>query len=109
MIIARLLAILLLLWFPCVSQSERRIVTGVVTDKRGNALPGAAVELEDTHSLLIVSYITDKQGRYHFSQLFGDVDYTLKAKYRSYWSKEKRLSKFNSAKRAEIDLVIPIE
>lgn len=44
-------------------------------------------------------------GRYHFRQLHDDIDYILKAKYRNYWSKPKTLSKFNSSKQAEVDLV----
>lgn len=90
-------------------QEEVRSVTGVVTDKRGNALPGAAVQLENTVSLSVTSNITDKNGRYHFNRLADDIDFTLKARYRTYWSQRKKLSKFNSSKHPEIDLVIPIE
>jgi hypothetical protein len=102
-------AMLLLAWFPCLPQLELRSVTGVVTDKRGNPLPGAAVQLENTNNLSVRSYMTDKDGRYHFTGLNDDIDYTLKAKYRSYWAKPKTLSKFDSSKNPELDLVIPIE
>ncbi len=90
-------------------QEQTRSVTGVVTDKRGNALPGAAVQLENTVSLRVTSNITDKNGRYHFNRLADDIDFTLKAKYRNYWSQRKKLSKFNSSRHPKIDLVIPIE
>jgi len=100
---------LLLAGFSASPQFETRPVTGVVTDQRGNALRGAAVQLENTVSLLVVSYITDQDGRYHFSGLHDNVDYTLKAKYRSWWSKPKRLSKFDSSKQPEVHLVVPIE
>jgi len=56
-----------------------------------------------------MSYITGNDGRYPFDQLYGDVDYTLKAKYRSRWSKRKTLSNFDSWKQREVDLLIPIE
>jgi hypothetical protein len=105
----RLSIILLLFGLPSLPQSELRGVSGVVTDKRGNTLPGAAVELENTNDLSIVSYITGNDGAYHFTKLHDDVDYTLKAKYRKYWSKAKTLSKFNSSKHPKIDLVIPID
>jgi hypothetical protein len=105
----RLVVLLLLVGSSCLPQGELRSVVGVVTDRKGNALPGAAVQLENTASLLIMSNITGKDGRYQFNQLSGDVDYTLKAKYRNYWSQRKKLSKFNSSKHPEIDLVIPIE
>ncbi len=102
-------AMFLLLWLPCQAQTVMRSVTGVVTDKRGNTLPGAAVQLENTVNLSIMSYVTGKDGRYHFNNLDGDIDYTLKAKYRRYTSERKTLSKFNSSKHPAVDLVIPAE
>ena len=102
--------LLLLLGLPAVPQLfQMRPLTGVVTDKRGNALPGAAVQLENTATLVVVSYITGKDGHYHFNLLHDDVDYTVKAKYRNYWSEKKTLSKFDPSKHPQIDLVIPIE
>jgi hypothetical protein len=102
-------AIALLTWLPCESQYKPRPVEGTVTDKRGNTLPGAIVQLENTRTLAVQSYIVQKDGRYHFEGLNDDVDYTLRAKYRNYWSELKTLSKFNSSTHPEIDLVIPIE
>lgn len=91
------------------SQSGARTVTGVVTDKSGNTLPQAVVLLENTSNLTVRSYITAKDGQYHFDGVNDDVDFTLKARYRNYWSSKKTLSKFNSSKRPEINLVIPID
>ena len=102
-------AMLLLFALPCVPEIELRSVTGVVTDRKGNTLQGAVVQLENTASLLVVSYITGNEGRYRFYRLYGDVDYTLKAKYQCCWSRPKTLSKFDSWKQREVDLVIPIE
>jgi len=107
--VVRFSLILLLAGLPSLPQVEVRGVSGVVTDKRGNALPGAAVELENTNDLSVMSYITGKDGGYHFAGLRDDIDYTLKAKYRKYWSQRKTLSKFNSSKHLKIELVIPIE
>ena len=44
-------------------------------------------------------------GLYHFNGLNDDIDYTLRAHYRDYWSERKTLSKFNSFKapRSESD------
>lgn len=102
-------AMLLLVWLPCAPQFEVRLVSGVVTDMRGNALPDAAVQLKNTATLSILSYITDKDGRYHFSRVYDDIDYILKAKYRDFWSTPWTLSKFNSSKHPEVNLVVPIE
>jgi hypothetical protein len=44
-----------------------------------------------------------------FNELSYDFDYTLKARYRKYWSKSKTLSSFDSAAHPEIDLIIPID
>jgi hypothetical protein len=106
-----LIAITLLAWLPCESQSQNgpRPVTGMVTDKKGNTLPGAVVQLENTRNLTVQSFITKQDGRYHFEGLNEDIDYTLKARYRNYWSEQKTLSKFNGSARPEVNLVIPIE
>jgi hypothetical protein len=105
----RVSAILLVAWLPGLPQFEMRRVTGVVTDKRGNALSHATVQLEDTVTLSVRSYITGKDGHYHFGRLYDDVDYTLRAEYRNHWSARKTLSKFNSSKHPEVDLIIPID
>jgi hypothetical protein len=101
--------IALLAWLPCEAQFKPRPVTGVVTDKRGNTLPGAVVQLENTADLTVRSYITHKDGRFQFTGLNDDVDYTLRAKYRDYWSEPKTLSKFNSSTHPEVNLMIPID
>ncbi len=106
---ARFSALLLLLWLPCAAQVNIRAITGIVTDKRGNALPGAAVQLENKATFSVMSCITAKDGGYHFSNLDGDIDYTVKAKYRRYWSSRKTVSKFDSSKHPKVDLVIPID
>ena len=61
MTLVRLLALILLLWMPCRSESDWTLVTGVVTDKRGNQLPQAVVQLEDQATLFVRSYITDAE------------------------------------------------
>lgn len=94
---------------PCWAQSGIRSVTGIVTDKAGNSLPGTVVQLENTITLSVISYITGKDGQYHFNGLSEDVNYRVRAKYRRYWSTPKTLSKFNSSTHPQIDLVIPID
>jgi len=105
----RLSVMLLIAGLSASPQFETRLVTGVVTDLGGNALRGAAVQLENTETLSVVSYVTDDDGGYHFSGLHDDIDYILKAKYRRWWSKPKRVSKFNSSKQAKVNLIIPID
>ena len=107
--IVRLLVVLLVAGLAALPQYSPRAVSGVVTDKRGNALPGSAVQLENPVNQSVVSYITGKDGVYHFDGLRDDIDYTVRAKYRKYWSERKTLSKFKSAKHLKVNLVIPIE
>lgn len=104
-----LAATALLMAFSAGAQYKPRPVTGVVTDKRGNTLPGVVVQLEDTHTLEVRSYITRKDGKYEFNGLNDDIDYTLRAHYRNYWSDTKTLSKFNSSKNPVVNLTIPVE
>jgi hypothetical protein len=107
--IVRLCALLLLLWFPSPSEPAWRSVGGVVKDASGNALPNSVVQLENELDLSVRSYITGADARYNFSEVSFDIDYTLKARYRKYWSKAKTLSQFSSAVHPEIDLTIPID
>ena|SRR5437763_4533125 len=96
-------------WIPGESQNKTRPVTGLVTDKRGNTLPGSVVQLENTFDLTVRSFITGQDGRYHFNGLSDDVDFKLRAKYRNYWSDTKILSKFDGSTHPELNLVIPVE
>lgn len=105
----RLCTMMLVLWSQCLAQWEFRSVDGVVTDKAGNTLPGAAVQIENTVTLSVCSYVTGKDGRYHFAHLWTDANYILKAKYRKHWSKPRKLSKFSGKEHSTIDLVIPID
>src|ERR1700735_1833308 len=88
--------LLILACIPVLADSEFRSLTGVVVDNRGNLLPDCVVQIENANTLEVRSYITDKTGSFHFNQLFTDVDYTLRAKYRKVWSPPKTLSKFSS-------------
>lgn len=105
----RLSTLLLFGWFPGVSQIEFRPVEGTVTDRQGNALQDAAVQLENTATLSITSYLTGKDGHFHFTRLRDDIDYTLKAKYRNLWSRPRTLSHFDSRKHFDVMLVIPTD
>lgn len=91
------------------AQYKPRPVTGIVTDKRGNTLPGAVVQIENENNFKVRSYIIHKDGRFYFDNLNDDVDYRVRAHYRNYWSEPKTLSKFNTSPHPEVDLVIPID
>src|SRR6202035_3605990 len=102
---AAILAILTCL--TLIAGSDFRSLTGVVVDSRGNALPGSFVLIENTNTLEVRSYITDKAGSYRFNELYTGVDYTVRAQYHRVWSPLKTLSKFNSENHPQISLVVP--
>ncbi len=98
-----------LILVPARAASDIRSLTGVVVDKAGNALPGAVVQIENTKTLEVRSWIADKAGRYSFNELFDDVDYTVRAHYHRTWSRSRTLSKFNSKENPQLTLVVPVD
>jgi hypothetical protein len=91
------------------AQYKTRVVSGVVTDMRGNPLPKVAVQLENTRNMSVRSYITGEDGRFNFNDLNDDIDFTLRARYRNWSSKLKTVSKFEASTHPEVSLVIPID
>jgi hypothetical protein len=89
--------------------SGARTISGVVTDKRGNLLPGAVVEIDNSITKDIQSYLVQQDGRYHFNDLNPDVEFVLHAHYKGHDSKNWTLSKFTNAKTLKVDFIIPID
>ena len=81
-----------------------RSVQGTVSDASDNAVTGAVVQLKNTKTLQIRSFIAKEQGAYYFHGLSPDVDYELKAEYQGASSPTKTLSSFDSRKEAVINL-----
>jgi protocatechuate 3,4-dioxygenase beta subunit len=81
-----------------------RSVEGLVTDASGRPVDKAVVQLKDTKSLQIRSFITNPDGTYHFAGLSPNVEYQLKAEYQGAFSARKNLSIFNSKKLVTINL-----
>ncbi len=85
-------------------ESNTRAVQGTVTDNADNAVNGAVVQIKNTKTLQIRSFITKEQGAYYFHGLSPDVDYELKAEYQGVSSPSKTLSSFDNRKQALINL-----
>src|ERR1700730_7892741 len=81
-----------------------RSVQGVVTDASGKPVAGAVVQLKDTKSLQIRSYVTEADGSYHFGGLSTNVEYELQANKDSVTSGKKTLTVFNTKKAATVNL-----
>ncbi len=84
--------------------SNVREAEGTVINSSGRPVDRAVVQLKDTKSLQIQSFITDATGHYHFAGLSTDVEYQLKADYNGATSGWKTLSLFNTKKVATINL-----
>lgn len=95
---------------PALAQSKKgedqnvRSVQGSVSDADGNAVEGAVVQLKNTKTLQIRSFITKDHGAYFFHGLSPDVDYEVKADYQGAASGTRTLSSFDSRKQAVLDL-----
>ena len=85
---------------------NERSVVGVVLDNGDNPIEGAVVQLKDMKSLVIRSFITRTDGRYHFDPLSTEIDYELKASHQGKSSNTRLLSTFDSRKKASMNLKI---
>src|ERR1700683_4619484 len=77
-----------------------RTVQGTVVDSSENAVDGAVVQLKNTKTLQIRSFITKEHGAYYFHGLSPNVDYELRADFQGVSSPTKTLSSFDSRKEA---------
>src|SRR5581483_3989877 len=91
----RLLFLVLALVPLSVGQTTR-MVHGLVTDAHGRAVDRAVVQMKDTRSLLVRSFITGTDGKFHFANISRDIDYEFSAASEGIRSHTHTLSKFNS-------------
>ncbi len=84
--------------------TNTRSLQGVVTDGSDQAVNGAVVQLKDTKTLQVRSFITQTDGAYHFAGLSTNVDYEVKADHDGASSGTKTLSVFDSRRQASINL-----
>jgi hypothetical protein len=81
-----------------------RSVQGVVNDAQGEAVNGAVVQLKNTKTLQIRSFITRDNGTYYFHGLSKDVDYELRADFDGASSPARTLSSFDTRKEPIMNL-----
>lgn len=85
-------------------QDQTRDVQGTVTAADGSVVNGARVYLENTKTLQVRSFYTQKDGTYYFHELNTDVDYKLRAEFDGSASPTRTLSSFDSRKEAVMNL-----
>jgi hypothetical protein len=85
-------------------EETTRSVEGLVSTAADAPAAGAVVQLKNTKTLQIRSFITKENGTYYFHELSPDVDYELKADFKGESSGAKTLSSFDSRRTATINL-----
>jgi hypothetical protein len=85
-------------------EPQEKSVSGIVTDAAGNPVPGAVVQLKNTKTLQVRSFIAKEMGEYYFQGLATDVDYEIKADSNGKSSVKKTLSLFDTHTEAKINL-----
>jgi protocatechuate 3,4-dioxygenase beta subunit len=83
-----------------------RSLQGTVRDPGGKLLEGAVVQLKNTKTLQVRSFITQQDGNYHFHGLGTNVDYEVKADHNGLSSDVRRLSSFDTRTKAVINLTV---
>ncbi|HTR36021.1 MAG TPA: carboxypeptidase-like regulatory domain-containing protein [Bryobacteraceae bacterium] len=78
--------------------TNARSVEGIVTDASGQPAAKAVLQLKNSKTLQIRSFITGRDGRYHFAGLTSDIDYQLKAEREGVSTSWKTISMFDRKK-----------
>ena len=86
--------------------ATERPVSGFVTDAEGKPVEGAIVQLKNTRTLQVRSFITREKGDFYFAGLSKDVDYELLAKSNGHASTAKTLSSFDTKPAPVVNLQI---
>ena len=86
--------------------ANQRSVEGLVTDAAHNPIAKAIVQLKDTRTLQIRSFVTQDDGTYRFAGLRNDVDYEIKAVVGEQSTSTKRISSFESRKVIPVNLAL---
>jgi len=81
-----------------------RSVHGTVSDSNDAPVVSAIVQLKNTKTLQIRSFITQDRGVYYFNGLSPDVDYEVRADYQGASSPTKTVSSFDSRKDVNLNL-----
>jgi hypothetical protein len=91
-------------WAKKDENANIRSVQGVVSNAQGEAVNGAVVQLKNTKTLQIRSFITRDNGAYYFHGLSTDVDFELRADFDGASSKSRTLSSFDTRKQPTVNL-----
>lgn len=85
-------------------EAQLRSVEGVVRDTSDAAVEGVVVQLKNTKTLQVRSFITKSDGTFYFHGLSANVDYEIKADKGNVASDSKTVSSFDDRKKITINL-----
>jgi hypothetical protein len=104
----------LILIFACASilvgqnkkdgDSSARTLQGTVLDAGGAPVEQAVVQLKDSRTLQVLSFITKSDGTYHFASLKTEIEYEVKASHGGLSTDWKRVSIFDTRKVVIVNL-----
>lgn len=78
-------------------RAQLRTVHGIVITGSGAPINGAIIYLKNMKTLTVRTYISSRNGRYHFSGLNPNVDYQIHAEHRNSTSAMHTISSFDSS------------
>ena len=84
-------------------EATQRVAQGLVTGSDDQPVAGAVVQVKDTRTLAVRSYITQQDGMYRFTGLKNDTDYQLSAKFGDLSAGPRTLSIFDNRKEAIVN------
>jgi predicted component of type VI protein secretion system len=85
-----------------------KMLTGTVTDKNDEPIPGAVVYLKNTKTLAVKSFFTQQDGSYRFPELGLNTDYEVYAEKDGKKSATKTVSQFDDRFTPTINLRIDL-
>lgn len=86
------------------ADSKERVLTGTILDKAENPVEGAVVQIKDTKTLRVRSFLTKADGKYQFSGLSVDTDYEVKAERQGLASDVRTLTVYDTRKEPILNL-----
>lgn len=85
-----------------------KMLTGTVTDKSDQPIPGAVVYLKNSKSLVVKSFFTQQDGSYRFPQLALNTDFEIWAEKDGKKSDSKNISQFDDRFTPTVNLRIDL-
>lgn len=73
-----------------------RYLHGTVTDETNQPVNGALVTLHNDKTNDRLTFITKKDGRYHFDDVAFNVDYSVQARFKKEISTERKISQYDN-------------